>query len=84
MKSDEAFMLELQPHVERTVQKICSALGKQGDATAAQDVAKLLKEEASHAIKVLAEKGRLMGGRSKRAHCTGRESYGRRPRLPTK
>ena len=61
MKSDEAFMLELQPHVERTVQKICSALGKQGDATAAQDVATLLKEEASHAIKVLAEKGRMTG-----------------------
>ena len=67
MKSDEAFMRELQPHVQRTVQIICSALkelaSKQSGETTVY-VAELLKSEALSAKSVLEAKGRTRGRES--------------------
>src|SRR5712692_1270109 len=61
MKSDEAFMRELQPHVERTVLKICSALkelaSKQSGETTVY-VTELLKSEALSAKLVMGAEGR--------------------------
>ena len=67
MKSDEAFMRELQPHVERTVKKICSALeelaSKQSGETTAH-ITELLNSEALSVKSAIEAKGRMTGRES--------------------
>jgi hypothetical protein len=61
VNSDEEFMRDLQPHVERTVRNICSALGKQCGETGEQNVRERLTDATSNAISSMRAAGGMKG-----------------------